>query len=138
MEIMRKMKLLEVLNLNKAINSVLINAEGLERVIGPFQMKYTLIKQLNNFKSDIELIEKERIELIKKFGIQDGDNESNIRVPKEKEDDFFVEFNNVLDIESSSNLIYIKSSLFEEFLESNKDETIDIQGVFVIEKMMVK
>lgn len=114
----------EAISAFKIIGKVLLNPDGSEREI-PFNIKYKLQRCKDVFEKDFRFFEAERVNLIKKFGIQKGDQ---LMVPEDKMQEFSMELMKVIKIKVEHTIKKLTPEEVEVI--DIKDATIEEVDIF--------
>ena len=130
----------EVLSLSQSVDALLyVRGEQNQRTARrmPFKVKHKLIKAMDKFKVDVEPYEKERIELVKKYGEPIEEGKEPMKVSDDKLEDFYKELSETLQTLTEVNLKYCKLS--DADIDAIEGDDIDMpeEIIRVFQKYMI-
>jgi len=114
-----------------------VASKALEKIINkPMDVKlaYRLAKLSRKITPELEDLEKVRMELIKKLGVED--EHKQVKVPDEKHEEFFNEITKVLEEKVTLDVELIPMDLFEQLKEVTPMDVMQLE-IFLEEKKIV-
>jgi len=101
----------------------------------PVKMSYTLSKGLKGVRDELKQVEEKRVELIKKYGVTDGEGNISIEQGSETETIFKKEYTELLETEVELWFTPIKLSEIPSSISISPVEIEFLAGTFIIDDL---